>query len=61
MDERFWLLDFDAADHQDDLREAVRTGKLIAVVDEDAGGIIGYALGDENAWLILDALRERAR
>ena len=59
-DPRFWLLDYSTEDHQDDLANTVRDGALIGVVDEDAGGIIAWALGDENAQLIIAALRSLA-
>jgi len=49
MEERFWLLDFDEEDHLIDLLKTITSGDpLTCIVDEDAGGIIAYVLGDEE-------------
>jgi hypothetical protein len=52
----YWLLDYCTEDHADDFADSVSKGDVICIVDEDAGGIIAYALGEENAQKILAAL-----
>lgn len=53
---RFWLLDWDDADHANDLVRTMRAGKLVGVVDENDGGIVAYVIGEEYAEKIVDAL-----
>lgn len=36
--------------------ESAKKGELIAIVDEEQGGIIGYAIGESNAALITGSL-----
>ncbi len=48
------VMDFNTTDHKRDLVEGLN--KLSCVVDEEAGGIIAYAIGDENAVVIAQAL-----
>lgn len=48
------VMDFYPSDHKKDLIESL--DKLSCVVDEEAGGIIAYAIGSENAVLIAQAL-----
>ena len=56
MEVRFWQMDFYTDDHMDDLVISASEGDLICIVDEEAGGIIAYALGYENADVIMKAL-----
>lgn len=60
MESRFWLLDWDRSDHFEALANAVDAGRLVAVVDEEAGGIIAYALGEQHAKEISKALNAAA-
>lgn len=51
-DPRFWLLDFDEQDHRADFNATTP----VCIVDEEAGGIIAYAVSEDAAQLLLDAL-----
>ena len=55
-DSRYWVLDYDPADHEADLLASIREGRFSLIVDEEAGGIVAYVLeapgthrGDEIA------------
>ena len=49
-------LDYNNADHRKDLLESMTEQDLVCVCDEDAGGIIAYAQGENNAVFIAQAL-----
>lgn len=52
---RHWTQDMtDLNDH--DLREAIDMGQMVAICDEEAGGIIAYAIGYDHADRIVEAL-----
>jgi hypothetical protein len=63
-DPRFWWMELDRANLYD-LNDSVTATAincfddkaLIGIVDEAAGGIIAYAIGEEHANLITNALR----
>jgi hypothetical protein len=43
-DPRFWVLDFNASDHSEDLKKSMDNGELTCIVDEKAGGIVAYVI-----------------
>ena len=49
-------LDYNNEDHRADLIETANKAALVCVCDEEAGGIITYAIGEDNAVLIAQAL-----
>ena len=49
-------LDYNSEDHGADLLNSADEGKLVCVCDEETGGIIAYAIGEDNAVLIAQAL-----
>jgi hypothetical protein len=53
QEDRFYYQALDEYNHAD-LVES--TGELYGIVDDEAGGIIAYALGSENAIKIVRAL-----
>ncbi len=57
-DNRFWS-DPLSTDQKDDLNMSMNKNEVVAIVDEDAGGIIGYALEDHKE-TVLKALRKNA-
>lgn len=52
-EDRYWLLDYWPEDHEEDL---LNTNELTCIVDEEAGGIIAYAVSEEFAEKIVEAL-----
>jgi hypothetical protein len=63
MDEpRFYEMDIYDANLEDLRREIIalekHRGRLQAIVDDDQGGIIAYAIGEDNARGIVNALNE---
>ena len=53
---RFYSIDWDDDDHLADLLRAFKAGDLVPVVDDEAGGIICYALGTVSAEHIVAVL-----
>lgn len=53
---RFDLLPITFDDVVIDVKKSADEGKLVGIIDEQAGGIIGYAIGDEHAELFLEAM-----
>lgn len=51
-DDRYWILDFDERDHRPDFAAT----DPVCIVDEDAGGIIAYAVSEDVAQRIVAAL-----
>lgn len=49
---RFWVLDFDLLYHYADLVTSAKGGDLVCIVDEEAGGIIGYMSGISSSAVI---------
>ena len=45
---RFWILDYDLRDHEHDLLRSIANDGITCIVDEDAGGIVAYVLGDDG-------------
>lgn len=57
----YWILDWDAEDHADDLTSIMRGGTLLCIVSEESGGIIGYAIGEAHAQKIVNALNDKRK
>lgn len=57
---RFWILDYDEQDHASDLLRAIADKTIVPVVDEEAGGIIAYAVSIEAGNQIADKMNEEA-
>ena len=56
-EERFWTLDlFD--EHKIDLQKWINDDGLIALVDEESGGIIGY-IGRDHISMIMKSLSKK--
>ena len=55
MEPRYWEIDLDTVNYTD-LQHSIDKRKLYGIVDENAGGIIGYALSEEFAEQIINAL-----
>ena len=53
---RHWTQDLDEDGNVMDLLGSIHRGEMVAIVSEDAGGIIAYALGDDFARHITAAL-----
>lgn len=53
---RFYTQDLDSDTNVPDLLHCIADNRMIAIVDEDAGGIIAYAIDDENAKYIVAIL-----
>jgi hypothetical protein len=54
MDDNFWVMDYWPEDHEEDLLDS----ELACIVDEEAGGIIAYAVNWEEAEKIANALSQ---
>ena len=54
--DRFWQVDWNGEAHADDLMRTMHDGNLVPIVDEEAGGIIAYAIGSGHADMIDAAL-----
>jgi hypothetical protein len=57
---RFSTMDFNPEDHLLDLEKRVDFGEMVCIVDEEAGGIIAYAIGEEHAKMIVQALNNES-
>jgi len=53
-------MDFNPEDHLLDLEKRVDFGEMVCIVDEEAGGIIAYAIGEEHAKMIVQALNNES-
>lgn len=58
-DPRFYPQDLDD-DNLIDLHESMDQGDVLGIVDNEQGGIIAYALGEDNANTIVAALTSLA-
>ena len=54
---RFGMMDLNES-HIKAIVDDVKTRKLFGIIDEKKGGIIGYAVGQEHAMLIMKALQK---
>lgn len=59
-DSRYYYCDLNFEDHRPDLITSLDAGDLRCIVDEEDGGIIAYALGEDHAERIIAALKAQA-
>ena len=55
---RFGSMDLDKKNNIPDTIRSALDGELIGITDESKGGIIAYAIGEEHAVLLVQALRQ---
>ena len=59
-EDNYWILDLDIHDHFFDLTKSFLVGDLVAIVDEESGGIVAYA-SEDFAEKAVDKLNENTK